>query len=85
MDANVESIHNLRQNLSEQGYDLDTIPYILQCNKRDIEGAMSLDEMTQALQVKGEPVFEAVATSGVGVFDTLKALAKMVLAELKKR
>ena len=85
MDANVESIHNLRKNLKDQGYDLDAIPYILQCNKRDMDNAASMDEMARALRLKDEPMFEAVATTGVGVFDTLKALAKMVLSGLKKR
>jgi signal recognition particle receptor subunit beta len=85
MDANVESIHNLRRNLADQGYDLDAIPYVLQCNKRDMDTAVSLEEMTRTLQLKNEPIFEAVATTGAGVFDTLKALAKMVLSELKKR
>jgi signal recognition particle receptor subunit beta len=85
MDANVESIHNLRRNLADQGYDLDAIPYVLQCNKRDMENAVPMAEMTRTLQLKGEPVFEAVASTGTGVFDTLKALAKMVLSELKKR
>ena len=85
MDANVESIHNLRRNLSDQGYDLDAIPYVLQCNKRDMDNAVSMEEMTRTLQLKGEPVFEAVASTGTGVFDTLKALAKMVLSELKRR
>jgi len=85
MDANVESIHNLRRNLSDQGYDLNAIPYVLQCNKRDMDNAVSMEEMTRTLQLKGEPVFEAVASDGTGVFDTLKALAKMVLSELKKR
>jgi signal recognition particle receptor subunit beta len=85
MDANVESIHNLRRNLADQGYDLDAIPYVLQCNKRDMDNAVSMDEMTRTLLLKNEPVFEAVASTGTGVFDTLKALAKMVLSELKKR
>ncbi len=85
MDANVESVRNLERNLKDQGYDLKTIPYVLQCNKRDMPNATPLEEMTRLLQVKGEPVFEAVATTGVGVFDTLKALAKLVLVELKKR
>ena len=85
MDANAESIHNLRRNLADQGYELEAIPYVLQCNKRDMENAVSMEEMTRTLQLKGEPVFEAVATTGAGVFDTLKALAKMVLSELKKR
>jgi signal recognition particle receptor subunit beta len=85
MDANVESIHNLRKNLKDQGYDLSTIPYILQCNKRDMDNAVSMEEMSRVLRLKDEPMFEAVATTGTGVFDTLKALAKMVLASLKQR
>jgi signal recognition particle receptor subunit beta len=85
MDANVESIHNLRKNLKDQGYDLNAIPYILQCNKRDMDNAVSMDEMARVLRLKDEPMFEAVATTGVGVFDTLKALAKMVLSGLKNR
>jgi signal recognition particle receptor subunit beta len=85
MDANVESVRNLERNLQEQGYDLQAIPYVLQCNKRDMANATPLAEMTRLLAYKGEPVFEAVATTGVGVFDTLKALAKLVLVELKKR
>ncbi len=85
MDANVESIHNLRKNLKDQGYDLNAIPYILQCNKRDMDNAVSMEEMSRVLRLKDEPMFEAVATTGTGVFDTLKALAKMVLAGLKKR
>ena len=85
MDANVESIHNLRKNLKDQGYDLNTIPYILQCNKRDMDNAVSMEEMDRVLRLKDEPMFEAVATTGAGVFDTLKALAKMVLAGLKNR
>lgn len=85
MDANVESIHNLRKNLKDQGYDLNATPYILQCNKRDMDNAVSMEEMSRVLRLKDEPMFEAVATTGVGVFDTLKALAKMVLSGLKKR
>jgi signal recognition particle receptor subunit beta len=85
MDANAESISNLRRNLADQGYELEAIPYVLQCNKRDMENAVAMEEMTRTLRLKGEPVFEAVATTGAGVFDTLKALAKMVLSELKRR
>ncbi|TDI44063.1 MAG: gliding-motility protein MglA [Acidobacteria bacterium] len=85
MDANVESIHNLRKNLKDQGYDLNATPYILQCNKRDMDNAVSMEEMSRVLRLKDEPMFEAVATTGVGVFDTLKALAKMVLSGLKNR
>lgn len=85
MDANVEAIHNLKTNLQDQGYDLNDIPYVLQLNKRDMENVAPKDEMARLLQLKGEPVFEAVATTGVGVFETLKTIAKLVLIELKKK
>jgi hypothetical protein len=61
------------------------IPYVLQLNKRDLPNVMSIDEMVKELQRKDEPIFEAVAPTGVGVFDTLKAVARQVLMELKKR
>ncbi len=83
MDANKESIFNLQENLKVQGYNLADIPYVLQLNKRDMPSAMPVDEITRALSVKGEPVFEAVATTGIGVFETLKAMARMVLIKLK--
>ncbi|MBW3671488.1 MAG: GTPase domain-containing protein [Acidobacteria bacterium] len=85
MDANVESLQNLDKNLQEQGYDLKTIPYALQFNKRDLPTAVPVDTMYQQLNYKGEPTFEAIATNGTGVFDTLKAVAKLVLTELKKK
>ena len=84
MDANVEAIENLDDNLKAQGYDLKKIPYVLQLNKRDLPNVASVDEMVQLLLKKGEPVFEAVAAKGIGVFETLKAVAKLVLQELKK-
>ncbi len=84
-DANVESIQNLVSNLQEHGFDLKTIPYVLQLNKRDLPTAMPLEEMLKALRFKDEPYYEAVAVKGIGVFDTLKACAKQVLLELSKR
>jgi mutual gliding-motility protein MglA len=84
IDANLESISNLDENLKEQGYDLGKIPYALQLNKRDLPSAMPIEELSQQLLVKGEPVFEAVATRGVGVLTTLKAVARQVLIELRK-
>jgi signal recognition particle receptor subunit beta len=85
MEANVESLQNLEKNLKEQGYDLKAVPYVLQFNKRDLPTALPMDEMYGQLNFKGEPTFEAVAMNGVGVFDTLKAVAKLVLTELKKK
>ncbi|MEJ5166964.1 MAG: GTPase domain-containing protein [Thermoanaerobaculia bacterium] len=85
MEANIESLKNLEKNLKEQGYDLRTIPYALQFNKRDLPSAVPVEEMYRLLNYKGEPTFEAIATRGIGVFETLKAIAKLVLMELKKK
>ena len=85
MEANIESIRNLDKNLKEQGYDIAAIPYTLQLNKRDLPGILPADEMRRLLNVKGEPTFEATATTGEGVFETLKSVARQVLLELKNR
>ncbi|MDX1996469.1 MAG: GTPase domain-containing protein [Thermoanaerobaculia bacterium] len=85
MEANIESIRNLEANLKEHGFDLRTIPYALQFNKRDLANAMAVDEMYRTLNYKREPTFEAVAPVGVGVFDTLKSVAKQILIELRKK
>jgi signal recognition particle receptor subunit beta len=82
MDANIESIRNLEENLQEQGLDLQQIPYALQFNKRDLTNIVPVDQMYRALNFKREPTFEAVATKGVGVFDTLKSVARLVLRDL---
>lgn len=84
MDANIESLENLKQNLLEQGYQLEKLPYIIQYNKRDLPSAVSIEELSRACNPTKVPEFEAVAPKGIGVFDTLKALAKEVLAELRK-
>jgi len=85
MDANIESMRNLEKNLVDHGFDLNTIPYVLQLNKRDLPTAVTADEMYRQLNFKGEPTFEATAPLGTGVFDTLKAVAKQVLMELRKK
>ncbi len=85
MDANIDSIRNLEENLTEHGLDLTTIPYALQFNKRDLPTAMPVDQMYRMLNYKREPTFEAVASDGMGVFDTLKSVAKQILVELRKR
>jgi signal recognition particle receptor subunit beta len=84
MDANVEAIENLETNLRTQGYDLSAIPYVLQLNKRDLPNVASVGEMKKLLAKKNEPIFEAVAAKGPGVFETLKGVAKLVLADLTK-
>ncbi|HEX5658865.1 MAG TPA: ADP-ribosylation factor-like protein [Polyangiales bacterium] len=84
MEANVESLENLRTNLAEQGYSLDKLPYVIQYNKRDMPGVAPVEELRQLLNTANVPDFEGVASTGVGVFDTLKAVAKLVLTALKK-
>ena len=84
MEANIESLENLRLNLTEHGYDLDKIPYVVQYNKRDLQNAAPLDELKKLLNPTNVPDFEGCAVSGQGVFDTLKAVAKLVLQELRK-
>src|SRR6058998_4099512 len=75
---------NLNLNLKEQGFDLNKIPYVLQLNKRDLPNALPAERLKKLLLVKGEPVYEAVAPKGVGVMETLKAVARQVLVELRK-
>lgn len=84
MEANVESIRNLDENLKEHGLDLQEVPYVLQFNKRDLPNVAGVEEMYRTLNFKREPTFEAVATQGYGVFDTLRAVAKQVLKDLNR-
>jgi len=84
LEANEESVENLRTNLAEQGYSLEKIPYVIQYNKRDLPNAVSVEELRQVLNTGSIPDFEAVARTGVGVFDTLKAVSKLVLTELRR-
>ncbi len=85
MDANLESIRNLKENLREHGVAFDKVPYVLQINKRDLATAVPRPEIEKALRLKNEPVFEAVASRGTGVFETLKAVVKTVLMDLNTR
>ena len=84
LDANLESFKNLRENLAEIGLSIDEIPLVLQLNKRDLPNIMPTDALAKELRRKNEPVLEAIAFQGVGVFDTLKEIAKQVLTELKQ-
>jgi signal recognition particle receptor subunit beta len=83
-DANIESLDNLRINLEEQGYDLDKIPFVIQYNKCDLPNVTPLEELRALLNPRGVPEFQACATTGEGVFETLKAVAKLILVELQQ-
>jgi hypothetical protein len=85
MDANIESIRNLKENLRDHGVVMDKVPYVLQINKRDLPTAVPFPEIEKALRIKNEPVFEAVASRGTGVFETLKAVVRSVLMDLNTR
>jgi mutual gliding-motility protein MglA len=79
MDANLESLENLRLNLEEQGFNLDELPYVIQYNKRDMPEVLTVEDLDLALNPTKVPGFEAVAIKGPGVFETLKGLARQVI------
>lgn len=81
-EANVEAMHNLYENLSSYKIDLDQIPFAIQYNKRDLDNALSLEALRQELNPGGVPDFEAVAIDGTGVFETLRAVSKLVVKTL---
>ena len=83
-DANIESLENLKVNLEEQGYELEKIPFVIQYNKQDLPNCTPTEELRELLNPDGVPEFTACAQTGEGVFETLKAVAKLILLELKK-
>ncbi len=85
MEANIESAENLRKNLKEHYLDYDTIPLAIQYNKRDIPNIVSIPEMNQVLNPRHVPYFEGIASTGKGVFEALKEIAKSVILDLKRR
>ena len=84
LEANQESVDNLRTNLAEQGYSLEKIPYVVQYNKRDLPNVVSIEELRPLINPMSVPDYEAVARTGIGVFDTLKSVSKLVLTELRR-
>ena len=82
MEANIEAMHNLYENLESYGYDLTNIPFAMQYNKRDLPNAMSMGDLRSQLNPMGVPDFEGVAIEGRGVFETLGSVSKMVVRAL---
>ena len=82
LDANIESMHNLYENLAEYAMDPREMPFVIQYNKRDLPNVASVPELDTNLNPTAVPAFEAVATRGIGVFDTLKAVSKLVIKSL---
>ena len=81
-DENIESLKNMEENLADYGLSLDDVPWVLQYNKRDLPNVSPVEDLERVLNTRHVPAFQAVAFQGQGVFDTLKALSKSVLARL---
>jgi hypothetical protein len=84
LEQNIESLENLRVNLISQNLDPETIPFVMQYNKMDLANIMTSEELEQQLNPKGYLSFEAIAVEGIGVFDTLKAISKLVLKAISE-
>ncbi len=84
MDENIESLNNLVENLREYGYKLEDMPMLYQYNKRDLPNIASIEDLEKVLNPRQLPYFEAVATKGIGVFDTLKSVSKLVMEKIRK-
>jgi len=84
-DANIESLADMMENLEDYKIDFNKIPYVLQLNKRDLPNITPANELIAALRKKDEPVIEAIAVKGDGVVDTLKAISKLIMVEVKKK
>jgi mutual gliding-motility protein MglA len=84
MEANLESLENLEQNLAAFNSSLARMPHVVQYNKRDMPEVSSVAEMRETLNLHKAPDYEAVAKTGTGVFETLKGLAKLVLNQVAK-
>jgi signal recognition particle receptor subunit beta len=83
LEANQESVHNLSVNLTDHGLKLEELPYIVQYNKRDLPNVTSIEELRAAVNPLGAMEVEASARTGMGVFETLKGLSKLVLQKLR--
>lgn len=83
MEDNIESLKSLDMNLREQGYDMRSIPLVIQYNKRDLPNPIPVKVLHDHLNTINVPEFEAIAVQGPGVFDTLKAISKLILKALR--
>jgi len=83
-DANIESLYNLHENLEDYKLTVEDLPFVIQYNKRDMPDIISVEDLEQEINPEGYPSLEAIATKGVGVFDTLKTVAKGILHRLSK-
>ena len=85
LDTNLESLSNLGVNLAELGLGFDQVPVVFQYNKRDLRNILPVEELTQALNARGAPYFEAAALHGIGVFETLKTISRLAVSSVRRK
>ncbi|MDH3217627.1 MAG: ADP-ribosylation factor-like protein, partial [Candidatus Krumholzibacteria bacterium] len=85
IEENIESLSNLEENLNEHGLTLDTIPWVMQYNKRDLPDALPTPALAKKLNLLNVPSFEAVATTGQGIYETFQAIAGLLYAQLVEK
>lgn len=83
MEENLEALGNLEKNLELQGYDIREVPLVIQYNKRDLPNAASLAELRSQLNTFNAPEYEACASEGKGVMESLKTASKSIINVLK--
>lgn len=81
--ANIAALRNLQDNLRACGLELASVPHVFQWNKRDMDRVLSVPMMERSLNPTGQPSFEAVATTGTGVWETQSSLLELVLKNLR--
>jgi signal recognition particle receptor subunit beta len=84
LEDNLISLKDLKENLRYYGKDIETIPFIIQYNKRDLPNILSVEELNQKMNPLNVPYFETVAVSGKGVFETLTLSCRLVLKAIEK-
>lgn len=83
MEENIQAFRNLERNLEAQGYDIREVPLVIQYNKRDLPSAASMKELRANLNLYNSPEFEATASEGKGVIESLKTVSKSIINVLK--
>ena len=83
-EENIASIASLRSNLAAEGRDWKQLPLVVQLGHRDHPQAMPVEQMKRELGLTTQPTFSVIVLQGVGVFESLKAITKLILTELKK-
>ena len=85
LDANLESLDNLKENLAQHGRSFEQVPFALQYNKRDLPGVLGVAELDAALNATEAPAFPTVAVSGEGVYESLEAVVQAILREFRRQ